>query len=184
MEIWGKIKTNTRLTGASFRITRAFHSFSTRHPGYLSELFESTNSDGLLVSSMHTVSNTFVQRKNLNVCRLPKWTKDKTLSFVPPDGRFMLMEYRLGTTGTSVASTATIPFSMKSSVELLENSANVDLIFQPKFGSSKGMQSVLIEWYLGKGVTTSSWIPGGGGGTCTFESRTGGSSYRLVLVTC
>jgi len=94
------------------------------------------------------------------------------LSFVPPDGRFTLMEYRLGSSGTAVTSIATIPFSMKSSVELLDNSANVDLIFQPGSGSSKGLQSVLIEWYLGKGVTTSSWIPAGGG-TCTFETRTG-----------
>jgi hypothetical protein len=82
----------------------------------------------------------------------------------------MLMEYRLGSSGTAIASIATVPFSLKSSVELLDNSANVDLTFQP--GSSKGLQSVLIEWYLGKGVTTSSWIPAGGG-TCTFETRTG-----------
>lgn len=92
----------------------------------------------------------------------------------------MLMEYRVGTTGTAVASVATIPFSMKSSVELLENSANVDLIFQPNFGSSKGLQSVLIEWYLGKGVTTSSWIPGGGGGTCTYDSRSGVSVFHII----
>jgi AP-3 complex subunit mu len=111
-------------------------------------------------------------RENSHCYRLPKWTKDKMLSFVPPDGRFTLMEYRLGTTGTAVASMATIPFSMKSSIELLDNSANVDLIFQPGFGKSKGLQSVLVEWYLGKAVTTSSWIPGGGG-TCTFETRTG-----------
>lgn len=89
------------------------------------------------------------------------------------------MEYRLGSTGSAVASVATIPFSMKSSVELLENSANVDLVFQPSFGSSKGLQSVLIEWYLGKGVTTSNWIPGGGGGTCTYDSRSGLLQWQI-----
>jgi hypothetical protein len=28
--------------------------------------------------------------------RLPKWIKDRTISFVPPDGRFTLLQYRLG----------------------------------------------------------------------------------------
>ncbi|KIM33439.1 hypothetical protein M408DRAFT_61322 [Serendipita vermifera MAFF 305830] len=153
VEVWGKIKANTRLTGTP------------------DILLNFSNPQMLTDCLFHPC------------VRLPRWTKDKTISFVPPDGRFVLMEYRLGSTGSAVASVATIPFSMKSSVELLENSANVDLVFQPSFGSSKGLQSVLIEWYLGKGVTTSNWIPGGGGGTCTYDSRSGVSFSRPFALT-
>jgi AP-3 complex subunit mu len=172
VEIWGKIKANTRLTGISFVVWQPGSSITLGTP----DIFLNFSNPQILTDcSFHPCVRyelVYPYRRVLNVYRLPKWTKDKMLSFVPPDGRFMLMEYRLGTSGTAVASIATIPFSMKSSVELLDNSANVDLIFQPGPGSSKGLQSVLIEWYLGKGVTTSSWIPAGGG-TYTFETRTG-----------
>jgi AP-3 complex subunit mu len=104
---------------------------------------------------------------------LPKWARDKALSFVPPDGRFVLMEYRLVSAGTTTAPALTLPFSLRSSVELLEGSANVDLVFQPRPGSSKGQEGILVEWYLGKDITTSSWIPSGGGSTSNFDVRTG-----------
>jgi AP-3 complex subunit mu len=105
--------------------------------------------------------------------RLPKWSRDKAISFVPPDGRFVLMEYRLGSTGNTMASSFIPPFILKTSVELLEGSANVDITLQARSGVAKTLENVLLEWYLGKGVIASSWIPSGGGGTHTFDAKTG-----------
>lgn len=83
------------------------------------------------------------------------------------------MEYRLVASSTATASSVAPPFTLRSSVELLEGSANVDLVFTPRLGSLKGHEGVLVEWYLGRDVTSSSWIPSGGGGTSNFDTRTG-----------
>jgi AP-3 complex subunit mu len=63
--------------------------------------------------------------------RLQRWQKDRTMSFVPPDGHFTLAEYRYSGSssqnsalGTSVASTKElipIPFGIKASFEFDAN---------------------------------------------------------------
>lgn len=83
------------------------------------------------------------------------------------------MEYRLLSAATATAPSLTPPFTLRSSVELLEGSANVDLVFTPRMGLLKTHESIVIEWYLGKDVSSSSWIPSGGGGTSNFDVRTG-----------
>ncbi|PVG04189.1 clathrin adaptor, mu subunit [Serendipita vermifera] len=153
LDVWGKIKTNTRLTGT---------------PDILLTL---ANPQILLDCSFHPC------------VRLPKWTRDKAISFVPPDGRFILMEYRLGSTGNTMAPSFMPPFILKTSVELLEGSANVDITLQARSGIGKTIDNVLLEWYLGKGVTTSSWIPSGGGGTYTFDTRTGVLQWQIPALT-
>lgn len=72
--------------------------------------------------------------------RLKRWTQDKALSFVPPDGRFVLADYRYTSNPTSPAArfiaptspsalpslsvsnlvkdTVPIPFALKSAIEL------------------------------------------------------------------
>lgn len=58
----------------------------------------------------------------LMLYRLPRWVRDKSLSFVPPDGRFTLMEYRVATSSTSTAVAAAapvpLPFALRASVRL------------------------------------------------------------------
>lgn len=50
--------------------------------------------------------------------RLQRWSRDKQLSFVPPDGQFVLMKYRYQPAGAHVV---TIPFAVKTSVVIDEN---------------------------------------------------------------
>lgn len=56
---------------------------------------------------------------------LQRWTRDKALSFVPPDGHFTLMEYRFVPTPTSAVITTPasipIPLTLKPVVKLDEN---------------------------------------------------------------
>lgn len=91
------------------------------------------------------VSGTYKQW-NHRYCReltqesLQRWTRDKTLSFVPPDGRFTLGEYRYApntsssrlarpqntlsptTSGINVdKDIVPLPFTLKASVELEEH---------------------------------------------------------------
>jgi AP-3 complex subunit mu len=46
--------------------------------------------------------------------RIQRWTRDKVLSFVPPDGKFVLCEYRYVPTTGSVA----LPLSVKTMVKM------------------------------------------------------------------
>lgn len=50
--------------------------------------------------------------------RLQRWSRDKQLSFIPPDGQFVLMKYRYQPAGTHVV---TVPFAVKTSVVIDEN---------------------------------------------------------------
>jgi AP-3 complex subunit mu len=76
------------------------------------------------------------QRSNLS--RLQRWKRDKSLSFVPPDGRFVLAEYRYSSNAPSTSSrtvgptspapalvvtnlakdNVSLPFTLKTDVEL------------------------------------------------------------------
>jgi AP-3 complex subunit mu len=55
---------------------------------------------------------------------LQRWASDKTLSFVPPDGKFVLMEYRYspasGTAGLN-RDMVPVPFTMKSNIEISDH---------------------------------------------------------------
>ena len=64
---------------------------------------------------------------------LHRWAQNKTLSFIPPDGKFILADYRyapnasnLSSTPTAVASNAranvALPFAMKAGYEIEDNS--------------------------------------------------------------
>ena len=58
-------------------------------------------------------------------CRLRRWQRDKALSFVPPDGRFTLMEYRyFPPTSKSLSAPSAqvpIPFTLKPTVTIEED---------------------------------------------------------------
>jgi hypothetical protein len=53
---------------------------------------------------------------------LARWTRDKSLSFVPPDGRFTLFDYRFSPTATATTPAGKdnipIPFVVKPHIDL------------------------------------------------------------------
>ena len=63
-------------------------------------------------------------------CRLLRWKRDKALSFVPPDGRFTLMEYRyLPPTSKSLSAPSArvpVPFTLKPAVTIEEDGGMAD----------------------------------------------------------
>ena len=58
-------------------------------------------------------------------CRLLRWKRDKVLSFVPPDGRFTLMEYRYIPPASKSLSAPSaqvpVPFILKPAVTIEED---------------------------------------------------------------
>ena len=104
-------------------------------------------------------------------CRLLRWKRDKALSFVPPDGRFTLMEYRyLPPTSKSLSAPSAkvpVPFALKPAVTIEEDGgmANHKLQFylddnsiSASFSvsltsrlSTRVLDEVVVEFYLGDG---------------------------------
>ena len=76
---------------------------------------------------MCSVSRTALQSDKNNKrerYRLQRWLRDKAISFVPPDGRFVLMDYRYSPVPTSsVVNTRhlPVPFSLVPSIKIEEH---------------------------------------------------------------
>ena len=101
------------------------------------DIREASCLDRLLISSLCSVgSRPFILDNGLALIslllvRLQSWARDKSLSFVPPDGRFTLCEYRYAPNQTASSTSAPsalptrdtvpIPFVIKASVELGES---------------------------------------------------------------
>ena len=123
--------------------------------------------------------------------RLQRWKRDKTLSFVPPDGRFTLMEYQYSPpTSRSLSAPSAqvpVPFALKPAVNIEEDGGAFDHRHRLRFtnGSVSGsfnvvltsklstrlLDEVAVEFYLGDGssgvnCTTSH------GASWSFDSRT------------
>ncbi|KZW03889.1 clathrin adaptor, mu subunit [Exidia glandulosa HHB12029] len=105
--------------------------------------------------------------------RLQRWTRDKSLSFVPPDGAFVLMEYRY--TPPNAALTASsqanipLPIALKSSVTLTEGGGTLDLTLTSRMGIA--MQSATVELFLGSGAQSANFMVSGGG-SWNFDPKT------------
>jgi hypothetical protein len=102
---------------------------------------------------MHSVSLGFVtvQRRHTHIyilicvhsSSLQRWSRDKIFSFVPPDGKFTLAEYRyspntrISATSSSAPSLGTtivkdnvsIPFSLKTNFDLQEYNGMILSLF-------------------------------------------------------
>ena len=61
-------------------------------------------------------------------CSLQRWTRDKMLSFVPPDGKFKLMDYRYTPATASAVSQTAVPFALRTGVTIDEQ---VDIWVRP-----------------------------------------------------
>jgi AP-3 complex subunit mu len=158
--VWGKIETNAKLSGTP------------------DLLLTFTNPHVLTDCAFHPC------------VRLQRWTRDKSLSFVPPDGHFILLDYRYAPSGSAVIGTSTpglrgelvpVPIVLKTSIEINEFGGALDLTLTSRL-SSRVIENLSAELYLGEEATGAScmtsggqWSGGhGGGGT---PSLTGGVSW-------
>ncbi|KAH9950108.1 clathrin adaptor mu subunit [Amylocystis lapponica] len=125
--VWGKVQSNCKLSGTP------------------DLLLTFSNSQSLTDSSFHPC------------VRLKRWSRDKTLSFVPPDGRFKLMEYRYVPTSTTTQHQVSVPLAIRSEVNLEENGGTFDLTLTSRL-TTRTMDNVSVAFYLGVGATGASCV--------------------------
>ncbi|GJJ07396.1 hypothetical protein Clacol_001598 [Clathrus columnatus] len=104
---------------------------------------------------------------------LQKWRRDKSLSFVPPDRSFILMEYHfvpVSATGNSQMTGP--PFTLKPVIVIRKNGGDISFTLISRL-SGKTM-SVRVELYLGNGST-------GANCTCSAGSNWGYDPSKMVL---
>jgi len=58
--------------------------------------------------------------------RLQRWTRDNALSFVPPEGRFILADYQYKPPQGALISNVPLPLSLKANVDMGEFGGKVD----------------------------------------------------------
>ncbi|KAI0685995.1 clathrin adaptor mu subunit [Cytidiella melzeri] len=123
------------------------------------------------LSGTPDISLTLSNAQVLNDCsfhpcvRLPRWARDKHLSFVPPDGGFTLMEYRYAPAGSHPVA---VPVMIKSLVTIDERT--LDLTLTSRL-TTRAIERIAVEWYLGDGVTGASCIASNNA-SWTFDPRT------------
>ncbi|CAL1702048.1 unnamed protein product [Somion occarium] len=122
--VWGKVHTNCRLSGTPDLLL----SFSNAQP--------------LTDCSFHPC------------VRLQRWSRDKNLSFVPPDGRFILMEYKYTPGGVHHVA---VPFALKASVDCEVNGGSFDVALTSRL-TTKVLENMNVELYLGEGATSASCV--------------------------
>ncbi|KIJ56590.1 hypothetical protein M422DRAFT_148680 [Sphaerobolus stellatus SS14] len=141
--VWGQIKSNSRLSGTPDLL------LSFLNPHILSDC------------SFHPC------------VRLQRWSRDKMLSFVPPDRYFTLMEYRfVPTGGIAAAQPIAIPLTLKPAVTIKDNGGEFSVTLTSRVsGKTVG---VTVEWYLGLGSNAA---------TCSVSSRSswGFDPSKLLL---
>ncbi|KAG6332264.1 hypothetical protein ID866_6828 [Astraeus odoratus] len=87
--------------------------------------------------------------------RLQRWKRDKTLSFIPPDGKFVLAEYQYASPQSGVVSNLPLPLSLKSNIAVNDSGGNFVVTFTSRM--MKAMENVKIEWYLGEDASNSQY---------------------------
>ncbi|KAG6833630.1 hypothetical protein H0H87_004257 [Tephrocybe sp. NHM501043] len=102
--------------------------------------------------------------------RLKRWTDSKVLSFIPPDGRFTLAEYRYtpnhASTPARFVNTSTtpsapplntardnvpIPFALKTNNELESNGGNFNITLTSRL-TTRDIENLVAELHLGEGA--------------------------------
>ncbi|KAE9403794.1 clathrin adaptor mu subunit [Gymnopus androsaceus JB14] len=108
---------------------------------------------------------------------LLRWNRDKLLSFVPPDGRFTLMDYTYSPNAsqfqsqsqalTTARSNVALPFVIKTAVELEESGASFDVVLTSRY-STHALENVVAEMHLGQGAV---------GVRCSVSRGSGGGGF-------
>ncbi|KAI0253153.1 Mu homology domain-containing protein [Lactifluus subvellereus] len=128
----------------------------------------------LTLTNVHTITE-----PSFHPCvRLNRFSQSKALSFVPPDGRFTLMEYRFDPSaskpGAAPALTAAaaaqlqvqVPFILRSTLSITDHGGTFELTFIPR---ASALDDVAVELYLGAGASSA-----------TCSQATGGSEWTYV----
>ncbi|KAF8845613.1 clathrin adaptor mu subunit [Paxillus ammoniavirescens] len=95
--------------------------------------------------------------------RLQRWTREKVLSFVPPDGKFVLAEYQYNAPQGALGGNVPVPLSLKPNITVGEFGGNFMVTFSSR--TMKIMENVRIELWLGEDAT---------GAQCTVSSAGSG----------
>ncbi|KAL0949818.1 hypothetical protein HGRIS_009853 [Hohenbuehelia grisea] len=144
--VWGKIESNSKLSGTP------------------DCLLTFTNAHVLTDCAFHPC------------VRLQRWTRDKSLSFVPPDGKFTLLEYRYQPASAVPSASSALqnttggkdniplPIALKTSVELSDNTCSFEFTLTSRL-STRAIENLVVEMYLGAHV---------GGLKCVAGRATGG----------
>ena len=111
---------------------------------------------------------------------LQRWTRDKVLSFVPPDGKFKLMEYRYSPTTASAIAQSAVPIVLRPAVTLDARGGGLELTLFSRL-TTRTMENVSVELYLGEGATGASCILSHSA-AWTFNPRTKVSSSPIPAV--
>ncbi|THH21030.1 hypothetical protein EW146_g440 [Bondarzewia mesenterica] len=134
-----------------------------------------------ILESLKAVMNNFANAKVISnpafhpCVRLTRFAQSKVLSFVPPDGRFTLMEYhfypstQLSTPPAPATITAVAqnqsqiqpPFTLKALLQVTENGGTFDLTVTSRH-SARPIEDFVLEIYLGEGATGASCSVGSG----------------------
>ncbi|KAF9779540.1 clathrin adaptor mu subunit [Thelephora terrestris] len=153
-EVQGKVDSNSRLSGTP-DLQLTF-----------------TNPDYLVDASFHSC------------VRLRRWQRDKALSFVPPDGRFTLMEYRyLPPTSRSLSAPSTqvpVPFTLKPVVTIEEDGGSFSVSLTSRL-STRLFDEIVVEFYLGDGSSGVN-CTASHGTSWSFDSRTSKIRWDLKTV--
>lgn len=129
--------------------------------------------------------------------RLQRWSRDKIFSFVPPDGKFTLAEYRYSPSTSSSSAIARIsapsaqpsiakdnvpiPFVLKTNFDLQEYNASFDVTITSRL-TTRPLENVVVEFNLGEGASAIKCIAARGtgglgrGGVGPMDMGIGGSS--------
>ncbi|ESK86633.1 ap-3 complex subunit mu-1 [Moniliophthora roreri MCA 2997] len=109
--------------------------------------------------------------------RLKRWSTNKSLSFVPPDGRFTLADYSYSPSSLASASAVTppktvpIPFQIKSSLDTDKTGGSFDVRLSSRL-STHTLENVRVELQLGQGASVS-------GVRCILSRGSGGSGFGV-----
>ncbi|KAG8552623.1 hypothetical protein GDO81_004613 [Engystomops pustulosus] len=96
--------------------------------------------------------------------RFKRWESERVLSFIPPDGNFRLMSYRV-----SSQNLVAIPVYVKHSIVFQENSSSgrFDVTVGPKQNMGKTVESIVLTVHMPKAVLNMNLAPTQG--TYTFD---------------
>ncbi|KAF7433124.1 hypothetical protein PC9H_005072 [Pleurotus ostreatus] len=124
--------------------------------------------------------------------RLQRWARDKSLSFVPPDGNFTLFEYRYApaasSTGTSLVASqggkdnVPLPIALKHSFDITDTSCTFEVSVTSRL-TTRDIDGFVAELYVGDSATAIKCVVGRGSagmsrGLAT-ETGSGGSSWTF-----
>lgn len=112
--------------------------------------------------------------------RLQKWTRDNALSFVPPEGRFILADYQYRPPQSALISNVPIPISLKANMDMGEFGGTFALTLTSRL--IRVMENLELKFYLGEDATSAQCTLSSAGsgvgsvgsadGSWTFDSRT------------